>query len=170
MLFQGNIMPDTGDVVPGARAYRWPPVKHRSNFLRWGTETEMSLISSSTSSFARLSTEFVTAPLDAWPVRDGSFPTRRRFWAGSSAWTPFSCSSTNPAILLNSLIREGESVDPCVLVEQSFETGRDGEQSRRRGCEDDLTSSLLDAFNNVWSRLEYQVQLLRIKGRRHNAD
>lgn len=57
-------MPGTGLLVPGARAYRWPDVKHKSNFLRWGMETEMSFISSRISSSATSSAELAVVPLD----------------------------------------------------------------------------------------------------------
>lgn len=41
-----------GAVVPGALAYKWFAVIHISNFFLWGTDTEISLTTSSTGSSA----------------------------------------------------------------------------------------------------------------------
>lgn len=49
------MMPCTGVSVPATRAYKKFLVKHRLYFLRWGTDTEISLISRSTGSRAAAS-------------------------------------------------------------------------------------------------------------------
>jgi hypothetical protein len=106
ILFHEYIMLGTGVLVPGARAYRCWAVKHRSNFFRCGMETEMSFISSRTSSRATLSAVLVVVSI---PFCDGSISTRRRFCAGSNDWLSLSCSYTKSTILLKSFTREGES-------------------------------------------------------------
>jgi len=107
-------MLETGVLVPGARAYRCWDVKHRSNFFRCGMETEMSFISSKTSSRATLSAVLVVVSI---PFCDGSISTRRRFCAGSDDWLSLSCSYTKSTILLKSFTRDGESIK---LVRKAF--------------------------------------------------
>ena len=109
------MIPGIGAVVLGALAYRCLAVKQRSNFFRWGMDTEISLISRRVLSAATSSAELVLAveaPLDAAApfCDDGWMSTRRRFWAGSGDPTsPPSRSCTKLAISLKSLMRDGLS-------------------------------------------------------------
>lgn len=52
IFFHAYVIAGIGTVVLGVRAYRWFAVKHNSNFFLWGTDTEISLISSSIGSSA----------------------------------------------------------------------------------------------------------------------
>lgn len=68
----------TGAVVPGIRANRCLGVKHNSNFLRCGMETDISFISSNIFSLATSSTVVGAATSCAFPFWEGSMSTRRR--------------------------------------------------------------------------------------------
>ena len=100
---QAYTMPCAGPDVPGALAYRCLAVKQSSNFFLCGAETEISLISSSTSSCD------ASAPLARGPapLAAGPSSTRLRFAAGSE----FVCSWswTKLAMLLKRVILAGES-------------------------------------------------------------
>lgn len=85
-------MPCTGAVVPGALAYRWPVVKHSSYFFLWGTETDISLMTSSTASSAA-DPEVAAfdgingrAPDFGPPLAAGALSIFRRFAEGSEPW------------------------------------------------------------------------------------
>lgn len=106
-------MPCTGPDVPGAFAYRCLAVKHMSNFLRCGIETDTSLISSWTGSLATEAKPFDEAPARPFDEPDGT-PTGSgpssflRFSAGSD-WSV--ASERNAAILLKRTTRPGVSTE-----------------------------------------------------------
>lgn len=75
-------------------------VKHNSYFLRWGMETDMSLISSRMFSSATSSIVFVAVVVGVFPFCEGSISTRRRLRDDPDGWSPI-CSYTKSAMLLN---------------------------------------------------------------------
>jgi hypothetical protein len=139
-----------GAVVPGARAYRWFAVKHSSNFFRCGTETDISLTSSSTGSSAAFT--FAATPLVAVVLS-----TFLRFCAGSSP--PCSRSWTKLAISLKRAIFPGESGGWRSQFLRAMLENPNQEKT--------LTSGSLNALEDVGPRLEDKTKRLGVKRRAH---